>query len=215
MPAKKPAKGDGRTRKSGAPRPPPPVPTTPSEYEAWRAKMTPQEQRVDEIVSMMSRGAWMCGVSTRELAVKWGVHPSTVEHLSAEANRLLRYHFRTDPESKKDLTALVLQNFEVIRVKALADATPAGLRVALDATRALGFYLGLEPARRLAVEETPESDTEFVHEDGTRWSPEELDDFAKSGRRPRRALRRMAAAALLPEANGNGADDGDEPNGVH
>lgn len=129
----------------------PSVPVPPNEFEAWQAKLTPREQRVEEVALMMAQGQWMVGASHQQLAKRWGIAPGTVEHIASEANRVLRRNFRTDDEGRLDATALVLQTFEVIRVRAMISGTPSGLRVALEATEALGRYLGLEPPKRIAM----------------------------------------------------------------
>ncbi len=126
-------------------------PTPPNEFEAWQAKLTPREQRVEEVALMMAQGQWMVGASHQQLAKRWGIAPGTVEHIASEANRVLRRNFRSDDEGRLDATALVLQTFEVIRVRAMISGTPSGLRVALEATEALGRYLGLEPPKRIAM----------------------------------------------------------------
>lgn len=138
------------------PKPPPP-PAPPTEFATWQATLTPREKRIDEVRTMMAQGQWMAGVSHRRLAEKWGVSPGTVEHIALEANRLLRFVFRTDKAGREDSIALIRQTFEVIRVRGmLMQNSPAGLRVALDATEKLGRYLGLEPPQRLAVVEPDE-----------------------------------------------------------
>ena len=160
----------------------PKAPPEPNEFEAWQASMTPREQRIDQIVGMMSQGNWFAGASHRALAKSWGVHPGTVEHLAAEANRLLRFVFRNDDESQKDLRARTLQNFEVIRVKALVAGTPSALRVSLDANEMLARYLGFEPPKRVQVSQDDELGN---------MSDEQLDEIARDGAR---ALQRQAAS---------------------
>jgi hypothetical protein len=142
-----------RARRAVAKVTPPPAiaPPPPTEYATWKAELTPREQRIDEVVQLMAGGHWMAGVSHRQLAQRWGLTPGTVEHIALEANRILRLNFRTDADGRRDATALVLQTFEVIRVKAMVMNSAGGLRVALEATEALGRYLGLEPPKRVAL----------------------------------------------------------------
>lgn len=174
----------------------PAEPVEPS-YAATMAGLTVREQRVAEVVRMMSRGAWLSGVTDELLAQKWNCDPSNVRKISAEANRVIRLRLRDDPEAQKEARALLLQNIETIRAKAMGNGDPQSLRVALDALRAYGFYLGIEPAKKLDVTER--------HDPMQGWSLSEKLAYAKDGRRPRRALERM-------NGHGNGAsDDGDEP----
>lgn len=146
-----------KARARAKPQAPPPAPPPPSEFATWQATLTPRERRIDEVRSIMAQGRWMAGVSHRQFAEKWGVSPGTVEHIALEANRLLRFVFRTDKAGREDSIALIRQTFEVIRVRGmLMQNSPAGLRVALDATERLGRYLGLEPPQRVAMVEPDE-----------------------------------------------------------
>jgi hypothetical protein len=165
-------------------------------YAESQAGLTTREKRVAEVVMMMSRGAWISGVSDEVLAKKWNCDPSNVRKISAEANRVIRLRLRDDPEAQKEARALLLQNIEIIRAKAMGNGDPQSLRVALDALRAFGFYIGIEPAKKLDVTDrtTPV--------DG--WSVEEMMAYATEGRRPRRSLEKMNGAA--EPAHGNGAD---------
>ncbi len=166
----------------------PKAPRQPNEFEQWQATLTQREQRVDEIVGMMSQGSWFAGASHRALAKAWGIHPGTVEHYAAEANRLLRFVFRNDDDSQKDLRARTLQNFEVIRVKALVAGTPSALRVSLDANEMLARYLGFEPPKRLQLTQEDELG---------KLTDEQLDEIGRDGAR---ALQRFATA---PAAGGD------------
>lgn len=148
----------------------------PSEYETWEAKLTDRERRVEEVRALMATGQWMAGVSHNHMAKQWGLSPGTVEHIAAEANRLLRFTFRQDDDGRKDAIASILHTFETIRVRGLMSKTPPGLRVALDATEALGRYLGLEPPKKLAI-----GDADEFQERIDAMSDGELEDFA-SGR---------------------------------
>lgn len=178
-----------RSGRAPGKRRPKPVPA-PTEFEQWQATLTPREKRIDEIVGMMSQGNWFAGASHRRLAQQWGIHPGTVEHLAAEANRLLRFVFRTDDDGRKDLLARTLQNFEVIRVRAMVSGTPAALRVALEANESLGRYLGIEPPKRVQVSQADEL---------ANLTDEELDEIARDG-----------AVALQRQAQASAAGVGDE-----
>lgn len=161
--------------------------------EEWSKKLTPTEKRIDEIVQKMLAGAWLTGVSERALAREWNVSPITVRGLAAEASRLIRARLRLDPKAQEEALAAIIQTFEVIQAKAMAKGDAPSLRVALDATRARGFYLGIEPAKRLDVSNRT---NRFEG-----WTTDEKLAFIRDGRRPRRASNRIA------ETDANGSDD--------
>jgi len=142
----------------------------------------------------MCRGQWLAGVSDRMLADEWRVTPDAVRKVSAEASRVLRRRLREDPEAQREARAQVLQLFEVIRTKALAKGDAPSLRVALDATRAYGFYMGIEPAKKLDVADrsTPLDD----------WTLEEKIAYAQTGKRPER----RAFSALSGDDGGRGGE---------
>lgn len=166
-------------------------------FEQWQSGLTQNERRLDDIVQKMLAGAWLPGVSDRAFAKEWAVTPGHVRRLSAEANRQIRKQLREDPEACAEAKAELLQTFRVIRAKGMLAAQTAdnhgridtgGLRVALEATKALGTYLGLEPPRRVQVSESdPFAD----------WSDEQLERFADTGERPDRS-----AMARLNGGNG-------------
>lgn len=170
----------------------PEEPKEPS-YAASLAGLTERERRVAEVISMMSRGAWLSGVSDDLLAKKWNCDPSNVRKIAAEANRVIRLRLRDDPKALQEARALLLQNIDTIRAKAMGNGDAQSLRVGLDALRAYGFYLGIEPAKKLDVTER--------HDPVEGWSVEEKIAYARDGKRPRRALREHA----------NGTDDGGDP----
>lgn len=149
-------------------------------YAEWEAALTPMERRVEQVVDLMLAGSWLAGVTDKAIAKQWGVAPATVRQVSAEANRVIRMRLREDPEAKKEIRAQLLQQFQVIRAKAMMKGDPASLRVALDALRAYGFYLGIEPAKRLDVTER--------HDPFEGWTTEEKLAYSRDGRKPRRAL---------------------------
>jgi len=175
-------------------RKPAPKPAAPpGTHDAWEASLTELDRRVEEIVLKMQSGAWLTGVSDRALAREWNVAPDTVRKAAAEASRTVRRRLREDPKAQAEARAQILQTFEVIRAKAMAKGDPASLRVALDATRAFGFYLGVEPAKKLDVTERRDPVED--------WSVEEKLAYARDGTRPRRALEGVGG--------GNGADGED------
>jgi hypothetical protein len=128
----------------------------PNEFEQWQAARTPREKRVDEVVELMAAGQWRAGHSHRALAARWGVVPGTVEHIAAEANRLLRHAFRAEPEARAEILAQCLLTFDSIRQRMLANGTPSAMRVALEATEAFGRYMGVEPPKNVKLSTSDE-----------------------------------------------------------
>lgn len=169
----------------------------PPDYEAWQRGLTDAERYVEKICDYMMNGQWLGGASVNEVAKQEALSPETVRRYAAEANRLLRDRLRRDPELAADARYEVLQNFRIIRAAAMATKEPAGLGVALNANRALGFYLGVEPVKRLDVADVTPEETDD-------WNDQELEDFARTGKRPRRALRAVAQQLTSGEL-GNGA----------
>jgi hypothetical protein len=153
-------------------------------YEDWVRGLTLREQRVEEVLDLMSRGSWLSGVSDKMLAKKWGVVPANVRAIAAEANRIIRMRLREDPQAKLELRASLLVNFEAIRAKAMIKGDAPSLRVALDALRAIGFYTGIEPAKRLDIHER--------HDPFEGWTTEEKLAYSRDGRRPRRAFNQFS-----------------------
>jgi hypothetical protein len=163
------------------------------------AGLTKREQRIEEVADLMNRGQWITGISDKQLAAKWGTAPDAVRRIAAEASRLIRARLRDDPEARQEFRAQGLQVFDLIRLRAMALGDAAGLRVALDAMRAALYYRGLEPPKEINVRD---ADRDF---DG--WSLDEMEAYAKDGRRPRRAAKKLAAMA-----NGSAdAGGGEEP----
>lgn len=175
-------------RKRSKPAPPLPPKPSPETYRGWQNSLSEREKRIEEIFDHMMRGAWLTGVTEKHFAKRWRLSPNTIRKMSAEASRMVRKAIRTDPEAQADARAAMLQIFEVIRAKAMANGHPNGLRVALDATRAYGFYLGIEPAKRFDI--NPRVD-EFEG-----WTPQEKLAYAETGRKPRRAARMTMQTAL-------------------
>jgi hypothetical protein len=157
---------------------------------------TERERRVEQVVDLMCRGQWLSGVSDKALAKQWSCTPDNARKVSAEASRVIRSRLRETPEAKEEARAQVLQMFEVIRAKAMTNGDAPSLRVALDALRAYGFYLGIEPAKQLEV--MPPKHDPFAG-----WSTAEKVAMATEGRRPRRALGKV------------GNEDGGDKGPVH
>lgn len=172
----------------------------PGSHAAYLQGLDPKERRIEEIAAKMQSGAWLSGVSDRALAKEWDCDPNTVRKYAAEASRTLRRQLRMDPDAQREALAQILQTFEVIRAKAMAKNSEQGLRVALDATRAFGFYMGIEPAQKL---ETTQRTDPFEG-----WTVDEKLAYANGGPKPKRATRMLAELA-----DGNGADT--DPDAVH
>jgi hypothetical protein len=151
-------------------------------FRQWEANLTKTERRIEAILAHMEAGEWLAGVSDRALAAEWRCTPDHVRRLASEANRVLRRQLRDDPEAREAARAEILQLFRVIRSKAMAQGDAGGLRVALEALRAYGFYLGLEPARHVAVQQLDTFEG---------WSTEEKLTFASTGKRPRGAPEKL------------------------
>ncbi len=64
----------------------------------------------------------------------------------------------------------------------MAQGDAASLRVALEALRAYGSYLGLEPVRHVTVQQVDAFEG---------WSTEEKLTFASTGKRPRRTPEKL------------------------
>lgn len=190
-----------KTKRKRAPKtaPLPELPERPSpeSFQGWSSSMSERERRIDQITDRMMQGAWLTGVSDKSFAEQWGMSPNTVRKMAAEASRMVRFRIRLDPEAQADARAQLIQLFQVIGAKAMGMGDAQGLRVALDAARAFGFYMGIEPAKRLEVE------TNANPFDG--WTTEEKLAYAREGRRPRRAVRQLAA--LPAEAQAEERDD--------
>lgn len=154
-------------------------------FNQWESSLSPRERRIEDIIAKMMQGAWLTGVSDHALAKEWNLSPNTVRKMSAEASRAVRFRLRDDPQAKEEARAQLLQTFEIIRAKAMAKGDSPGLRVALDASRAFGFYLGIEPAKRLDVTERADP---FEG-----WTTDEKLAYSRDGRRPRRALAQLGA----------------------
>ncbi len=159
------------------------APAGPSRARELIPAKTERERRVEQVVDLMSRGQWLAGVSHKMLAAQWGCTTDNVRKVSAEASRVIRSWLRETPEAKEEARAQLLQNFEVIRAKAMSRGDAHNLRVALDALRAYGFYLGIEPAKQLDVNQRSST---FEG-----WTVADKLEYSRTGRKPRRALERV------------------------
>jgi hypothetical protein len=194
-----------------APAPAPPVKAKPEEptFTEWEASLSERERRIEEIVGKMLSCAWLSGVSDQALAKEWNYAPNTIRKMAAEASRMLKYRVRSDDKMKDEARAELIQTFAVIRAKAFANGDSHSLRVALDASRAYGFYLGIEPAKQVDVAHR----TSPVEG----WSPAEMLEYAQSGKRPARRALKRAAQMMRGGRAGNGFtsgmsdDDGQAP----
>lgn len=180
-----------------------PAAAKPETLEAWQASRSERETRIEVIVDRMMQGAWLTGVSDKAFAKEWNLSPNTIRKMAAEASRMVRYQIRTDPEAQAEARARLIQLFEVIGAKAMGMGDAQGLRVALDAARAYGFYMGVEPAKRLSVE------SDAGPFEG--WTTEEKLAFAKDGKRPKRAVGRLGPLLTEGEPVGSYGDDDGEP----
>lgn len=132
-------------------------PKEPTDYDRWEAELSPTERRVEQIMDLMLNGRWLSGQSDKLLAKEWGLVPSYVRSLSAEASRNLRRTMRDqDPEFRAERRAELCALFGAITRRAVVMSTPNALRVALQAAELQGRYLGVEPPRSLTVNHDPD-----------------------------------------------------------
>lgn len=185
----------------------------------WQATLTVVEQRVQQIEQLMAEGRWVPGSSARVLAnaENWNVSVNYVERLAAEASRNVRRLVRQTPEFVEECQAEVLLTFRAIRSRALqlgASGSAAHLMVALHANRLFGFYVGIEPAKKL-----DHTERKVGRFDG--WTREQIVHFLRTGERPAVAQPQAAPLALVASngraittngysvSNGHGHDDDD------
>lgn len=83
-----------------------------------RDTRTVSERRIDEVVELMTSFRWVPGPSHRSLAKAWGVSVSMVEHVAAEASRVVRRLVRAD--HKEEIAARLATNIELIGARAMA-----------------------------------------------------------------------------------------------
>jgi hypothetical protein len=149
-------------------------------YDDWQSTLTITERRIDEVVQYMSEGRYVAGSTTRVLAKQWNVSLSYAERLCAEASRVMRRMVRESPDFVEECRAEVITTFRAIRARALMEAgkgSASHLMVALHANRLFGFYVGIEPAKKLDHTERK------VHRfEG--WSREQVLHFLRTGERP-------------------------------
>lgn len=108
-------------------------------------------------MDLMLAGRWVAGQGDKLLAKEWGVTPSYVRSLSAEASRTLRRRMREqDPEFRAERRAELCALFGAIARRASLMNTPNALRVTLQAAELQGRYLGVEPPRSLTVNHDPD-----------------------------------------------------------
>lgn len=96
----------------------------------------------------MTSGQWRTGVSHAELALKYGVAPSTVKNWSTEASRLIRLSMGEGEEVRARISAM-LENFASVAM-AREGRTMAGeaypnpdVKAATAAVKTLAEVLGL------------------------------------------------------------------------
>lgn len=94
-----------------------------------RARATPDEtyRRVERIVGMMRRGEWKRGETAAILAEDWDLAENSVEHLAAEASRVVAREV-VDPEGVKvDVATILLKDLErASAVSAFGDVARLG-----------------------------------------------------------------------------------------
>lgn len=107
-----------------------------------------QEDRVLEVMRIMTAGQWRTGVSHVELAQKHGVSPSTVKNWAAEASRLIKLSMG-DGEEVRARIASMLENFASVAMAREGytmggDAYPnPDVKAATAAVKTLAEVLGL------------------------------------------------------------------------
>jgi hypothetical protein len=174
------------------------LPPEQQSFTQYRDGMTLTEKRIDEIIDAMTGGRWVVGQTGRVLAEQWNVHPDYVGKLAAEASRHVRRLVEASPDFADECRAEVLTTFRTIRAVAMQKATDpkakhnaaGNLMAALHATRMFGFYVGIEPAKKLET-------TQTAPRAGDGWSREEMERFVVLGERPARLAE---ARAELPPA---------------
>ena len=150
------------------------------------------EKRVDRIVDLMTRGAWVAGVSHRKLAQDWGVTISRVEQLASEASRLIRRALRgANPD---ELVTRHLAGLEALRATALQRQRRRWRRER-DAEGKIRYveYREADPDIRGALEAVKlaaqlagvlQDRVVVQHEEFDGWSEADLRRFAETGERP-------------------------------
>ncbi len=164
----------------------PPKPKRPSLARAQvrqrklAAELTLRRDRVFYIATLMATGEWKRRLNA-ELAGVWGCEAATVRRMAKESSNLLEYV----KAGATQLTTLARVRLLQIQGENEQDRVPAW--------RTLLEHLGeLRPKLEVTERIDPYVD----------WSEEELDEFARTGRRPRRAEN-------LEAGNGKAGDNGD------
>lgn len=76
-----------------------------------------RDKRVIELANVLAAEQWKGGVSEREYAAEWGVDPSTIRHLRAQATRFLRLATLGDIEEIRDR---ILARTELLFLRAVS-----------------------------------------------------------------------------------------------
>lgn len=148
---------------------------TGSKLRASKREKTEMEERIDEIIELMLASDWLAGISHRTLAKKWNCHVDHVKRIAAESSRVVRRTLREDPGTAEEARDQLIHAFDVIRAKSMEIKDASGYRVALEALKARGMFMGLIPETKLAIR----------HEDPfDGWTTEQKEHFAETGIRP-------------------------------
>lgn len=157
----------------------PPSPPAANDFTAWESALSPAERRVEAITDLMLAGRWLSGQSDKLLAKEWGVTPSYVRSLSAEASRGLRRFVRDqEPEFRAERRAELIALFGAVARRAMVMNTPNALRVVLQAGELQGRYLGVEPPRALNVNHDPDGFAKMPDDELERFARGETDEPA-------------------------------------
>lgn len=125
---------------------------------APRATREEKDERIDEIIDMMTNGLWITGKSHIELAKKWNVSSQTVYNYAIDASRIIVRLSKSDfsEEEQKDL---LMSGLDGLRARALSSNGRPDLRTALKTyeltARLKGF---LSNKHEVKVEEIEELD---------------------------------------------------------
>jgi hypothetical protein len=137
---------------------------------------TRTEARIDHIVGMMCGGAWVTGVSHRELGEHWNVSMKVVEGYAAEANRVIRRFIRENPEERADMLARLKVTFERLGQKAESRGSDKGYRDAIEAYKMLATLYGVMVQKVEVSQDDPFEG----------WSRVEMEHFVATGEKPSR-----------------------------
>jgi hypothetical protein len=122
----------------------------------------------------MAANEWVKGETAKVLAVEWGISVITVEHVSAEASRILRRAVG-DP---KDVKQLLLAGLQQVTERTLAKEE---FRTYIEAVRTIASFHGLVRDR---LEISKGAD------DFENWTVAEYEAYIASGEYPARLLKR-------------------------